>query len=101
MLMNEMTLNEAIGFDWDESNRFKNQKKHDVSTWECEQVFFNKPLLIYDDIKHSHFEKRIYALGITDDYRKLFIVFTLRKKLIRVISARDMSKKEREIYEQA
>jgi len=99
--MNEMIFKECIGFDWDQANQSKNKQKHNVSPWECEQVFFNEPLLVYEDKGHSQMEKRLYVLGKTDANRKLFIAFTIRKQLIRVISARDMSKKERVIYEEA
>jgi uncharacterized DUF497 family protein len=97
--MDEIIITECTSFDWDEGNRYKSQNKHNVSQWECEQVFFNNPLLLYEDAKHSHMESRSYALGKTDIGRKLFIVFTIRHSLIRVISARDMSKKERTIYD--
>ena len=86
------------GFQWDDGNINKNWLKHKVSPAECEQLFFNRPLIIQDDIEHSEVEKRFYALGKTDSKRTLFIAFTVRNKLIRVISARDMSRKEREIY---
>jgi uncharacterized protein len=89
------------GFEWDKGNIFKNWRKHGISDMECEQVFFNQPLIIIDDTKHSVKEKRYYCLGKTDDNRKLFIVFTMRRELIRIISARNMSKKEREIYEKS
>ncbi|MFT3741358.1 MAG: BrnT family toxin [Gammaproteobacteria bacterium] len=92
-------IEECIGFDWDIGNLDKNLIKHNVSHWECEQVFFNKPLLVDEDVKHSESENRMYALGITDAGRKLFMAFTIRKNLIRIISARDMSKRERGIYE--
>lgn len=98
--MEHNILTECIGFEWDAANLNKNWKKHAVSRWECEQLFFNKPLLLYEDIKHSQVERRIYALGRSDENRELFIVFTIRNQRIRVISARDMSKKERKIYEQ-
>ncbi len=91
-------LNQCLGFDWDKGNIDKNWQKHNVSTAECEQVFFNRPLSIPDDIKHSKAEKRFYSLGQTDSKRTLFIVFTIRNNFIRVISARDMSSKEREVY---
>jgi len=91
-------LNQCEGFDWDDGNINKNWLKHEVSPAECEQIFFNRPLVIQDDIKHSEAEKRFYALGRTDAKRNLFIAFTVRKKRIRVISARDMSRKEREVY---
>ena len=88
-----------VGFDWDEGNKDKNWDKHQVDFRECEEVFFNQPLLI-KDIKHSFQEKRYYVLGRSDTNRMLFLIFTLRNNKIRVISARDQSKKERMIYEQ-
>lgn len=94
-------LSEVNGFDWDEHNRDKNWLKHRVSVTECEEVFFNLPLLLASDTGHSQQEPRYYVLGNAASGRRLFIVFTVRQKKIRVISARDMSRKEREIYEQA
>lgn len=91
-------LSQCEGFDWDDGNINKNWLKHKVSPAECEQIFFNRPLVIQDDIKHSEAEKRFYALGRTDSKRNLFIAFTVRNKRIRVISTRDMSRKEREAY---
>lgn len=87
------------GFDWDEGYRQKNWNRHQVSTSECEEVFFNLPLLLQDDPGHSQNEPRCYVLGQTNSARLLFIAFTVRKDKIRVISARDMSRKEREVYE--
>ena len=94
----EHNLEDIEGFQWDKGNIEKNWLKHNVLNGECEQVFFNQPLIIADDVKHSQKEKRWFVLGRTELDRKLFIVFTIRNKLIRVISARDMTKKEREIY---
>jgi uncharacterized DUF497 family protein len=91
-------LSQCEGLEWNDGNINKNWLKHKVSPAECEQVFFNRPLVIQDDIKHSEAEKRFYALGRTDSKRNLFIAFTVRNKRIRVISARDMSRKEREVY---
>jgi uncharacterized protein len=93
-------LKEYEGFDWDKGNINKNYKKHKVKDIECEEVYFNLPLIITEDSKHSKHEQRYYVLGRTEVNRYLFISFTTRKKLIRVISARDMNKKERIIYEQ-
>jgi uncharacterized DUF497 family protein len=87
------------GFDWDEGNLSKNWEKHQVSALECEQIFFNRPLVALPDERHSESEPRFYALGQTDSGRRLFIVFTARSDVIRVISARDMSRKERKVYE--
>lgn len=88
-------------FDWDDGNLDKNWITHQVSNSECEEIFFNLPLVLDDDREHSIEEKRYYALGQTNLNRWLFIVFTLRNNKIRVISARDMSKRERAIYEKA
>jgi uncharacterized DUF497 family protein len=95
-------LTKISSFDWDEGNTRKNEK-HGVSMAEAEQIFFNEPLLLLADIKHSQGESRFHALGRTDEGRTLHITFTLRNagEKIRVISARDMHKKERMIYEQA
>ena len=87
------------GFQWDDGNREKNYKKHLVHFAECEQVFFNRPLLISADVRNSQSESRFAALGVTDRNRRLAIVFTVRGNLIRVISARDMDRKERNFYE--
>ncbi|MCZ2112959.1 MAG: BrnT family toxin, partial [Anaerolineae bacterium] len=89
------------GFDWDEGNQDKNWLKHQVSNGECEEVFFNVPLLVADDDKHSQIEQRYFALGKTNDGRTLFISFVIRTSKIRVISARDMNRKERRIYAEA
>ncbi|WP_157015161.1 BrnT family toxin [Mesorhizobium xinjiangense] len=88
------------GFDWDDGNSRKSARKHSVSQAEAEQVFFNDPLLVVLDVKHSADEQRLHALGHTDDGRLLHISFTLRgaDTLIRVISAREMSRKERARY---
>ena len=95
---------QLIGFDWDSGNARKSADKHDVSQSEAEQVFFNQPILVLPDIEHSQKEVRFHVLGKTDDMRRLHITFTLREgdagTLIRVISARDMHRKERAIYEQ-
>jgi uncharacterized protein len=91
-------LRQVTGFEWDEGNARKNLDKHDVSQAETEQLFFNEPLLI---VLHSADETRFHALGKTDEARKLHATFTLRHQgtKIRIISARNMSRKEREYYE--
>lgn len=89
----------CVGFEWDEGNFTKSWDRHDVSGVECEQVFFNHPLLSDPDVKHSAGEDRFRVLGQTDAGRLLFLVFTIRKDFIRVITARDMNRKERKVYE--
>jgi uncharacterized DUF497 family protein len=96
--METVSLPEFEGFDWDPGNVEKNWLAHQVTPQECEQLFFNRPLIAADDAKHSRTEKRFFVLGQTDEDRPLFIAFTVRKKRIRVISARDMNRKERKVY---
>ncbi|NIM92215.1 MAG: BrnT family toxin [Anaerolineales bacterium] len=86
------------GFDWDEWNAKKIWEKHQVSRAECEQVFFNQPFVVGEDFAHSQEESRFYVLGKTDTGRALFLIFTIRDELIRVITARDMSRKERRVF---
>ena len=95
-------LSPILGFDWDDGNARKNEK-HGVTQSEAEEVFFNQPLLLLEDARHGVQESRFHALGKTHEGRTLHIAFTLRADgtLIRVISARDMHRKERSIYEQA
>jgi len=87
------------GFEWDKGNSLKSWLKHRVTEQEAERIFFNKPLLLVVDEQHSQYESRFRAMGYTDENRFLYIVFLVRNNLIRVISARDMNKKERVIYE--
>ena len=89
-----------LSFDWDSGNIEKSWIKHKVSYKQTEEVFFNKPLRIFEDIRHSQKENRFIALGITNKNRKLYIVFTIRNQKIRIISARNQSKKERKLYVQ-
>ena len=91
-------LLKCTGFEWNKGNKDKNWVKHKISNAECEQIFFNRPLIVHFDEEHSKTEDRFFALGHTDLGRMLFIVFTIRDTKIRVISARDMSRKERKIY---
>lgn len=92
-------LARCTGFAWDEGNVLKNWMKHRVTAAECEQIFFNRPLVVTEDVEHSQAEERLYGLGQTDAGRMLLVVFTVRRNLIRVVSARDMSKNERKEYE--
>ncbi len=95
-----LKYSEIEGFDWDDSNTSKNWLKHKVMPRECEEVFFDPESRILDDSLHSEKERRHIILGKTYDQRILFIVFTVRKGLIRVISARDIKKpKELKLYE--
>lgn len=91
---------EPIAFDWDQGNIDKNLKKHNVTNQEAEEVFGNEPLILSEDIKHStKTEYRYQALGKTNKKRLMFLSFTLRKNKIRLISVRDMNKKEKMFYD--
>ena len=94
-----LNIENIVGFDWDDGNIYKNEKKHGLKWQLIEEVFFNVPLLVLEDLKHSKVECRCFALGRTDDSIYLFIVFTKRSEKIRVISARPMNRKERMIYD--
>ena len=91
-------LEECVGFDWDEANVQKNWERHRVTPEEAEDAFFQEPLVLRSDVTHSKAARRYYVLGQTKSERWLFVVFTIRQKLIRVISARDMNRNERAIY---
>ena len=96
-----MDLKRCTGFQWDSANADKIRDRHRVSRSECEQIFFNRPLIVADDEKHSGVGRRLYALGTADSGRLLFAVFTIRENLVRVISARDMSRRERRVFGRA
>jgi uncharacterized DUF497 family protein len=97
-----MDLTRIAGFDWDDGNSRKSVDRHDVSQAEAEQLFLDPRLLVSADEKHSASEPRFHALGSTSAGRLLQISFTLRQNAtrIRVISARDMNRKERTLYEE-
>ena len=94
-------LKQCTGFQWDDGNADKNWVTHKVTQSECEQVFLNRPILVDQTPSRQHHEPRYYALGLTENNRRLFIVFTVREEKIRVISARDMSRQERRAYQSA
>ncbi|MBU1705985.1 BrnT family toxin [Patescibacteria group bacterium] len=91
-------LNKPIEFEWDEGNSGKNWARHKVSDQECEEAFFDNNKKIFKDILHSGKEERYILFGNTKKQRLLFIVFTVRNIRVRVISARDMNKKENKLY---
>ena len=93
-------LPDPISFAWNKGNIDKNLKKHNVTNKKAEEVFENKPIFIFEDEKHSKSEKRYMLWGVTDQKRKLSIFFTIRNNRVRIISARDMHKKERGAYEE-
>ena len=99
--MDLLRLLKCKEFQWDDGNSEKNWVKHCVSRADCEQIFFNRPLITGDAVSVSQAEVRYYALGQTDLGRPLFVVFTIRMNSIRVISAGPMSRRERKVYNDA
>jgi len=100
MAEHKSPLDECIRFDWDEANIQKNWERHQVTLEEAEEIFFREPLVVRSDVHHSRSEKRHYALGQTTIGRYLFAAFTVRRKLIRIISVRDMNRREHNAYVQ-
>lgn len=94
------TVRKVFEFEWDKGNIDKNEK-HKVKNQECEQAFFDENKIIYKDVLHSVTEKRFILIGKTENKRCLYIIFTYRGGKIRVISARDINKKEVKLYEEA
>lgn len=90
---------DVVGFEWDDGNRDKNLVKHKVTNAECEEAFADECRVVREDTVHSKVEVRHYLVGKTKRGRSLYISFTTRLDLIRVISARDSNKKERKLYE--
>ncbi|OIP87194.1 hypothetical protein CO009_02800 [Candidatus Shapirobacteria bacterium CG_4_8_14_3_um_filter_35_11] len=90
---------EPLNFQWDEGNQNKNWQKHQVSKTESEEIFFDNYKIVINDFLHSDKEKRWILFGKTKQKRILYTVFTIRKKIIRIISARDANKKEKKLYE--
>jgi hypothetical protein len=92
-------VKEPIKFQWDKGNKDKNWERHKVANRECEEIFFDKNKRIFKDNLHSKKEERFILLGKTKRGRLLYTVFTIRNKKIRIISARDINKKEKHLYE--
>lgn len=94
-------ITELLEFEWDAGNSAKSWKKHSVRPTECEELFGERRLLVSEDLAHSAREPRHFALGQTRAGRQLLVEFTIRGQRLRVVSARDMSRKERSVYEKA
>lgn len=94
-------LSNVEGFQWDLGNSGKSVERHGVTRSEAEEAFFNRPVVVVDDSRHSVNERRFALHGVTNEDRSLTVIFTIRGALVRVISARDMSRKERREYEKA
>ena len=89
------------GFQWDAGNTDKNVLGHDVTQSEAEEIFFHAPVVLLEDAKHSVAESRFLIYGPTTAGRLLTVAFVVRRKHIRIISVRDMSRQERRRYAKA
>ena len=96
-----IALPEPAAFSWDKGNERKNLEKHGVTQQEVEEIYFDPQKKLLQDKFHSGREDRYLLLGQTKRQRLLFVVFTIRNRRIRVVSARDLNKKERPLYEEA
>jgi len=87
-------------FEWDKNKAIANLSKHNVSFDEAKTVF-NDPLYIdFYDIDHSDDEHRYIIVGQSQQGRVLIVSYTEREEAIRLISAREATRQERETYEQ-
>lgn len=93
-------IKEPFEFDWDLGNIDKNLLKHGVTNEEIEQIFWDTNKKILSDPIHSDEENRFIILGKTISGRLLFVVYTTRNQKIRIISARDINKREIKLYNQ-
>lgn len=91
-------FNKPLEFGWDLGNRGKNWALHQVTDEESEEAFFDPRKRTLKDVVHSKDEERYILLGKTKKNRSLYIVFTVRRAKVRIISVRDINKKERILY---
>ncbi|OGG12689.1 hypothetical protein A3D77_04195 [Candidatus Gottesmanbacteria bacterium RIFCSPHIGHO2_02_FULL_39_11] len=92
------TLSGVVEFDWNEAN-ITHITNHNVTPEEAEEIFSDKNNVLIEDIKHSQLERRLLIIGKTQKGRILYQIFTRRGNKIRVISSRDINRKEIKLYE--
>jgi uncharacterized protein len=90
----------ALKFEWDPNKAKKNKKKHGMSFDEAATVFFDPLSMNYEDPDHSYEENRYIIIGLSNFGRLLFVSHVERGDIIRIISARELTRKERKQYEQ-
>jgi len=95
-----MTRRDVVKFEWDKGNIDKNYQKHGITPNEAEEVFLDERALTFDDVTHSFGEKRFDMIGMTSGGAMVFLVFTMRGRNVRIISARLANNKERRLYEE-
>lgn len=95
----EDVIPEPIQFEWDKGNIDKSFKKHGITNEEAEEVFVCSLTVLLEDEKHSGIEKRYLLLGKSEEGKLLSVIFTIRGRKVRVVSARPVSRKERRLYE--
>lgn len=90
----------ALQFEWDADKAAANLKKHGVSFEEAQTVFSNPLAKIFDDEIHATDEPREIIIGHSLANRLLLVCFVERAPVIRIISARVATQKERRDYEE-
>ncbi|MBU1031652.1 BrnT family toxin [Patescibacteria group bacterium] len=93
-----LSLDEFKSFEWDKGNVNKSYQKHGITPNEAEEAFLDEKAIILKDAGHSQKEERYILVGKTAEEKLLFVVFALRSKKIRIISARKANRKEKNNY---
>ncbi len=88
-----------IDFEWNPQKAEINRKKHGITFDEASTVFEDTLSVTYPDPDHSQQEERYLIIGVSSQYRVLVISHTYRSETIRIISARQATKRERIFYE--
>jgi hypothetical protein len=89
-----------VKFEWDEHKRASNFEKHGVDFLEATEAFDDEFGFVFFDDRHGENEERFILIGMTRAARLLLIVHTWRSDVIRLISARPTTLKERELYDE-
>jgi uncharacterized DUF497 family protein len=89
-----------MAFEWDKNKAARNLSKHGVSFEEAETIFDDPLLIDFYDPDHSEDEARYLIVGVSNRRRLLIVSYTERGDSIRLISARAVTRSEREAYEE-
>jgi hypothetical protein len=91
---------ESIIFEWDENKNEINKKKHGLSFETAKEVFYDDDAILFDDPDHSNGEERFLIIGMTESSKICIVSHCYRDSdnVIRLISAREATKREKQIY---
>ncbi len=93
---------DTINFEWDENKNEINKKKHGLSFETAQEVFYDEFAVVFDDPDHSVGEERFLIIGMTESSKICIVSHCYRNSdnIIRLISAREATKKEKKIYQE-